>query len=312
MQRRTGAVAAHVLALDLLSLPLAFGLGLRGCRLSGILFRPSSHYRLLGPYSPSWRERLRDWRKTVLYRRMLANGAVDTVLSLDPYFPRHAARLYPGGGKVQGIADPAHPHVAYRATDRTLASMLPRHRIGFVLFGYLTERKGTLLILDALLRLRPEIAARTAVMLAGRIDPAIAGTVAKKQHSLREAPSPAWLHVENRHLAGGEIEALLDRADVVLAPYQRFVGSSGVLLWAARAGRPVLTQDYGLIGSLVREHGLGLAIETTDTAALARGIERLVDEGTARHFDRRAAHGFVTEHTPQRFVRAVFSCLSTP
>src|SRR3546814_5924618 len=35
-----------------------------------------------------------------------------------------------------------------------------------------------------------------------------------------------WLHTKNRHLSSGEIDALVDRCDVVLAPYQRFVGRS--------------------------------------------------------------------------------------
>ncbi|HUZ74214.1 MAG TPA: glycosyltransferase [Stellaceae bacterium] len=308
--RRTGATAAHVLFLDHLSLPMALGLGLRGCRLSGILFRPSVHYRLLGPHTPSWRERLRDLRKTMLYRRMLANDALGTVLSLDPYFPRHAARFYAGGDKVQSVPDPVHPAVACRPEDFALAAKLPPDRIGFVLFGFLTERKGTLVVLDALAQLRPATAARIAVMLAGRIDPAIEPAVARRRRALIDARSEAWLHVEDRYLAAGEIEALLDRADVVLAPYQRFVGSSGVLLWAARAGKPVLTQRFGLIGSLVREHGLGLAVETGDAALLADGMRRILDEGLERFFDPRAARAFVADHTPQRFARSVLSCLA--
>src|SRR3546814_9883678 len=77
-----------------------------------------------------------------------------------------------------------------------------------------------------------------------------------------------WLHTKNRHLSRGEIDALVDRCDVVLAPYQRFVGSSGVLLWAASRGRPLLAQDYGLVGRLTADHGLGLTVDTTDVTPL--------------------------------------------
>ncbi len=153
--RRTGAGAAHALFLDHLSLPLALGLGFGGRRLSGILFRPSVHYRWLGPHGSSWRERLRDLRKAVIYRRMLGNDALGAVLSLDPYFPRHAARFYPGGAKVSAVADPAHPAVACAPSDLELARKLPAGRVSFVLFGYLTERKGTLELLDALAQLSP-------------------------------------------------------------------------------------------------------------------------------------------------------------
>jgi len=48
--------------------------------------------------------------------------------------------------------------------------------IAFLLFGYLTERKGPLMVLDALRLLPQRIAARVAVLFAGRWQPsALAG-----------------------------------------------------------------------------------------------------------------------------------------
>src|SRR5215467_1014808 len=66
--RRTGADAGFFLSLDLLCLPLAFGLGVRGKPVAGILFRPSVHYRAIGDYRPSLGERARDVRKDLFYR----------------------------------------------------------------------------------------------------------------------------------------------------------------------------------------------------------------------------------------------------
>jgi glycosyltransferase involved in cell wall biosynthesis len=249
-------------------------------------------------------------RKVALYRRMLANDALVSVLSLDPYFPRHAARFYDGGAKVSAVPDPVHPAVACTAADRLLARKLPVGRIGFVLFGYLTKRKGALVILDALARLRPEIAARVAVMLAGSVDPAIADAIARRQVMLAATRPDVLFHIEDRRLEAAEIEALLDRADVVLAPYQRFIGSSGVLLWAARAGKPVLTQDFGLIGTLVREHGLGLTVDSTSAAELAAGMACMVEDRVDSFFDRDAALGFAGDHTPQLFAKTVLASLA--
>src|SRR5689334_22236304 len=77
-----------------------------------------------------------------------------------------------------------------------------------------------------------------------------------------------WFKVEDRRLEHAELEMLVDQTDIVLAPYQRFVGSSGVLLWAAWAARPVLAQDFGLVGRLVRDHHLGAVADSYDSAAL--------------------------------------------
>ena len=46
--------------------------------------------------------------------------------------------------------------------------------------------------------------------------------------------------------------------DFVLTPYLSHYGSSNVLALAARAGRPVLSSDFDLIGRRVRERHLGI------------------------------------------------------
>jgi glycosyltransferase involved in cell wall biosynthesis len=304
---KTRAGAVHILALDHLSLPLAMGLGLAGRKITGTLFRPSVHYRLIGSYRPSPSERFRDLRKAILYRLMLRNRSLGTVLSLDPYFPDFANQFYREGKKVQLLHDPAHPVSQIAQTERDVADRFAKEKTNFLLFGYLTERKGTLVLLDALRHVSREHRGRMAVMFAGRIDPAIRNVVMEKWASTRRDLQELQLEIEERRLSAGELEAVVQRSHVLLAPYQRFVGSSGVLLWAARAGKPILTQDFGLMGPLVREFGLGVAVDTTDPIALARAMVEIVDHGTRSVFDRRSATEFCLSHTPQAFASAIFA-----
>ncbi len=301
---RTNADSGFFLMIDLQSLPLALGLGLGGRRVSGILFRPSVHYGAIGPYAPSRAERLRDRRKDQLYRRMLANPALDRVLSLDPFFPAYAQARYPRGDKVEAVPDPAHPSVEPAAS---VVDFPPPGRVGFLLFGYIAERKGPLVVLDALSLLPPTIARRIAVLFAGRIDPALRADLERHRHALATSHPELWLRMDDRRLDGSELAGLVDRSDVVLAPYQRFVGSSGVLLWAARAGRPVLAQTFGLIGKLTRDHRLGIDVDTDDSGRLAEQIVRMVERGPATCFDRAAAARFAAAQTPQRFASLVLS-----
>ena len=305
--RQTGAELGHFQGLDHQSLPLALGLGFGGRGVSGVLFRPSVHYRGLGKYRPSMTERLRDRRKDVLYRLMLRNPALQTVLTLDPYFADYARKRYGSGAKVYPLPDPVHPPVAFEPREGGLAGRIPASRIAFVLFGVLTERKGVLLVLDALERLKPQAAARAAVLLAGRVEPGIRRLVRDRCQQVASRRPEVWLHVEDRYLSSGEISAVVQRSDVILAPYQRFVGSSGVLLWAAQAGRPLLAQDFGLIGRLVRDHRLGLAVDASDAAALATAMGRMIDNGTTRFIDMMAARSFVEARTPQRFAAMVLA-----
>ena len=107
-------------------------------------------------------------------------------------------------------------------------------------------------------RLLPtHIGRRTALLLAGRIDPMIHGAIRERCSTLAREQPELWLRIEDRWLNRAELAVLVERSDVVPAPYQRFVGSSGVLMWAARAGRPVLAQEYGLVGRLTQDHHLG-------------------------------------------------------
>lgn len=274
--RETGATAGLFLCIDHLSLPLGLGLPMAGRPVSGVLFRPTDHYRDFGCRPESWGERLRDLRKWGLTLGMLRNPAVSRLLTIDPYFPDHARRYYPGGDKVVAVGDPAHPPPAPSADERALADEIPADRTVFVLFGELTERKGVLPLLDAVARLPADTAAGAAVILAGRVDPPIRRAVDDALAAARRTRPELWLKLADRRLAMGEITALVERANAVLVPYQRFVGSSGVLMWAAQLRRPVVCQDYGLLGELTRRFGLGTTVDSCDPAALSDTLDRLV------------------------------------
>lgn len=299
--RRTAADAGHFMGLDHLSLPLALGLGAGGRRVTGILFRPSVHYPEISDYRPSRRERLRDARKAALYRLMLRNPALTRVLTLDPYFASYARTHYGAGAKVAALPDPVCRPPATPAPDET-----PSNRFHLLMFGALTARKGVMQLLEALERVSDAVAARLAVVVAGRVEPALARPFAQSAERLARRPDLQF-HAEQRWLGTDEIAALVAWSDAVLAPYQRFVGSSGVMLWAAAAGKPLVTQDFGLLGRLVIDHGLGIAVDCTDPAKLAAAIEILVERGTAHCFDPRRAAAFAAERTPRHFAAMILA-----
>lgn len=305
--------ATHVLFLgiDHLAMPLALGGRLHGAGASGVLFRPTAHYSEIGSPPASFKEGMRDLMKRVLWRAALRNQTLCRVHSLDPHFADYTARRA-GWVKVRAIGDPIdlHPHSAAKdaSMDEPSASKfpfvdeVPKDRTLFVLFGELTERKGVLPFLRALSDLSDETASRIAVSVVGRLDPAIAASVAGLATRARWQRPDLWLRTHDRWIERPQLEALIARADVIAAPYQRFVGSSGVLLWAARGGKPVICQDYGLLGRFVRDHGLGLAVDTTDPAALARAMERICLEGPEGVRDAEGARRFLSGRSPTAFA----------
>ena len=243
---------------------------------------------------------------------MLRNRAVDTVLTLDPFFAEFAAEHYPAGSKVGVVPDPAFPTAATPANDELLPIRIPEDRCMLLLFGALTARKGVLQLAEALGLLAPVMAGRIAIVIAGKMAPDIQETLEARLAKLRREQPGLWLAVENRWLGSSEIAALVQRSDIILAPYQRFVGSSGVLLWAARAGKPLLTQDYGLLGRLVRDHELGLAVDTTNPRVIADAISRMVEQGGDNHINVMKAANFAAERTPEQFAARIYSSLRQP
>jgi len=304
--RRTGASAGMFLQFDHLSLP--FGLGLRtGKPVSGVLFRPSVHYGSFGEARPTARERLRDGRKEVLYRLMLANPSLRAILSLDPCFPEFARQRYRNGEKVVALLDPAFPAPAsLPAEEPPFIADIPKERLLFVLFGELTARKGVLPLIDALAMLPADVVERIAVVVAGRLDAALRPAVEQAVANLALSRPDIWFRLEDRRLGADELARLVGRSDVILAPYQRFVGSSGILMWAARTQRPVICQDYGLLGHLTRRHALGLTVDTTDAGALAGAVALAARRGPAALGDPARMAAFAASHTAEHFALTLF------
>lgn len=278
------ARASHATApfFDPLQLPLAMRSNLPGgATVSGILFRPSVHEIYRTKVGRGNTERLRDLRKLALYGLMLRNPSLSFLLTLDPYFPAFAARRFRGGALIATIADPAlQPRDEGGAIGPDLARALDSDRLVFALFGALTERKGISQSLDALWRLPPAVRDRIRLVIAGEPDAAVGRALEQLPARLAGLPGgPAACAILPRRLTTAELSHVVRRADVVLAPYQRFVGSSGVLTWAASARRPVLAQDYGLVGALVRAHALGLTTDAADPQAIASAIAEFAAPG---------------------------------
>ena len=306
----------HVISLflDPLQLSLAFGQWPgEGTTLSGILFRPSLHEIYTDSAAPPLSERFRDRRKRILYRMMLRNPALTRVLSLDPYFPAYAASVFGKAHKVVGIPDPVVTHnlVQGAGIGPDLREALRGQRVVFTLFGALTDRKGVCQVLDAVALLPPVTRARIRVVLAGRIDPAVAAEVHSRANLL-VAPGVEGecLGILDRFLTTPELAWLVSESSVILAPYQRFVGSSGVLTWAAAQRRPVIAQQYGLIGALVRDYRLGLATDTSDPSRIAEAMAELADPHRLDSIAARARWpDFLVGRTAEDFAASVFADL---
>jgi glycosyltransferase involved in cell wall biosynthesis len=231
---------------------------------------------------------------------------------LDPYVIEHVERLC-GLDRAVFLADPVKTQPDDERCGRDLRASLDvgRDRKAFLLFGSLAWRKGILQLLDALSLLSREALERICLMLVGQIRVQDEETLEMRIAQVRES-LPLRVLRQHEFLPERSVQSYFHAADAVLAPYQRHTGMSGVMVRAAAAGKPILAPNYGLVGEIVHRRRLGLTVDTTQPAQIARGLEELLAGPTDALFDRQSALRYGQEHTPERFAGTLFDRLMCP
>ena len=96
-------------------------------------------------------------------------------------------------------------------------------------------------------------------------------------------PIPDGVSLVDRYVSTGEADAVLDRADVIVLPYERDerIDGSGVLADALGARRATVVSAVGGLAE-VAQTGAALAVAPGDPAALHDALARLVSDPEAR------------------------------
>ncbi|MCH8527352.1 MAG: hypothetical protein LAT79_09395 [Kiritimatiellae bacterium] len=165
-------------------------------------------------------------------------------------------------------------------------------------FGAVSRRKGFGVLVDALLMLPVSIQKRLELVICGKPEDPV--YFSDELNRLRGHGGALKLTVEAAFLEEFRVKAYFEACDWVLMPYTRPEYSSGVLGLAARAGKPVLGPEGGLLGSLIQEYGLGRSCAITPDS-LKNEIEKAVTSGIS--FNRERAAVYAGERTPEAFAR---------
>jgi glycosyltransferase involved in cell wall biosynthesis len=148
---------------------------------------------------------------------------------------------------------------------------LPAERVILLFFGELRETKGP----DILLKATHRLPVDALILYAG----APAGSFSSRDWEAQVTRG----HLNDRvrldlgHVPNELVPVYFRAADAVVLPYRRsFLATSGVLQWAAAAGRPVIATNVGDVGNLVKRYGLGLVVEPEDPDQLAHAIGEFI------------------------------------
>lgn len=263
---------------------------LRG-QVSGIVFRPPNAHNL----PATLRRRLDTARRWGTYLAARRPG-VRKMFTLDELAPQVA--LSRATGLLHFLPDPS-PDLSL------LADLAPRPRAdgrrSYLLFGSLGARKGIFATLEALAHLPTETCCRIALRFIGRALPQDRDAFSARLAQARADHPEIAIEWVDDFVDDYTLAQEVTDCDVVLAPYQNHVGSSGVMFWANAAGKPLIGQRTGLVGYQIARHDLGLAADTTDPRALARAMT------TVGPRPRNSA--FLQAHSPEAFNSTILDSL---
>lgn len=164
--------------------------------------------------------------------------------------------------------------------------------------GGLDVRKGVDLLVRAFCAREPRSDVK--LLLAGKMSPEIKALVSNVQVVGHHADSIITL---DRYLSNEEMDAALQALDLVCTPYPRHIGSASFVIRAAAVGRPVLGSNFGWLGYVIPQFGLGACCPVEDTLAFAAELDKARLTATSYAPGERAKQ-FREFHTVQNFEAA--------
>jgi glycosyltransferase involved in cell wall biosynthesis len=278
--------------------------------LSGVFFFP---YVRIEPVANGFlnqiRYQVRRFRKWVTLRWMMRNPKLSTVFVLnDPVAADQLnRRVDTHKQRFRALLDPVlHPREGQGPIEEELRETynIAEKRCVFLFGGTVSKRKGILKALEAFERISAEERSRSTLLVLGRLKEEVAGEVEKRVQQLRGFKD-LQIRTDFRFLSESEFNRAIRECDIILAPYQRTEGSSGLLGHAARTRRPVIGPKDGLIGSLIQEYNLGITVEATRSEQIADAISRALDGRVQIDVD--LAARYVRERTPNQFAQRILS-----
>jgi len=259
-------------------------------RLIGLFIRSTNYiYQSKASLSVRVRRRLRGSARGVVGHRAFHEDLVardhvlDAALVLDENYAQGHLAGHAWMPDIFRETDEPHPGSEGEADQWAgrVGAFLAEPRRGpvIVYVGAVQQRRGY----DMLLRLALEQGG--SFVHCGQLDDR--DTSEREVVGLREALAArgALLETAAPYLAPETADVFFRAARCVVLPYRGHLGSSGIMLQALAAGRPVLVPDRGLMAWRVRTFGLGDTYRDGDTHDLCRRFRALEAAGPETYVD---------------------------
>jgi glycosyltransferase involved in cell wall biosynthesis len=257
----------------------------------GGVLRP--HYHLRDAGVPA-RRRLKDFPERFIYNKLLQNGHLKALFSIDPYFVRYCKDT-----RVFYTPDPAQFHGVVQAGALRSRMGISPDAVIVLVYGSIDARKGLAQLLRAAAGLGH--LSKVVVLIAGRQNPQLAASLPKPELEYLRRRN-ALFEINQYVVPEVEHELFLD-ADIVWLCYgSNYGNSSGAMIRAGLAGRPMITSSYGIIYQMVSDAGAGLAVNAEDVGAIKAALQTLASDAALRASMGSNGKVAFSGHTEEAFV----------
>ena len=237
------------------------------CPVSAIYFRPNFTENNNGVYP-----QIKKW----MLSNVLKTGQIQNLFCLV-----HALVPYMKGQKTQTQIIPiCDPIKQFQISKSEIAEFknkfkFPTDKQIFLNFGYLDDRKGMEVFIDACATLPIEALAKICLLLAGPVPEYYEKIIEAK---LAQVPELEVIRCYG-YLPAREVQICFEISDVVLILYQDFLNMSSVLIRAAMANKPTFATQTGMIGELVSKHNVGVTVDATSVSEVANELKAIINNG---------------------------------
>lgn len=206
---------------------------------------------------------------------------------------RYLCRLY-HTDKFRYLPDPFN-EISYKGRDVRHENGIDPSDVVFLHFGALSDRKGTIEIMDAISLLSPDEARDKTFVFAGLIDKNIKKCFYDKYEHLK---TKYKIFVFDEFCTNEQLADLCVSCDYILCPYVSDNLSSGIFGYAAYYNKKLIGPSSGLMGKLIRKYKLGMTLPTINKETLYDSIS---------HSDRSRiiVSKYISEHTIKSFSTIV-------
>lgn len=249
-----------------------------------------------GPAAASFSHRL----KERVYRFAHAGATWRHLNFVNFYYLEHA-RLsrQPWARRAQLIPDPVPPTPCHAREEARKALGIPEDGRYVGLVGSLDLRKAIPELLAAFRA--ANLGSKDRLLLAGRLAPEYRLLIDREYQDLVRSQRLILL---DRFVSDAELQLGYSALDLACITYRAFPGLASLLLKSLAAKRPVIVNDFGWSGELVRRFGVGTATRIEDitrfSLELRAGLER-----SSAYVETEATRRLLEFHSVRNFTDAM-------